>query len=304
MVVSVALDILADLRRQVAQNPDHRVVFLGRDGTSLAIAVEAVDPQFFAEHCAQVTISRKLAALAVLDAEQTMGVRLSLPDDFRYRIEDASAADGAFAALTQYLERQGIALRPGSSATIVDSSFKGTVQEVLSALYPQTSFRGDYIWHGPAATDPHPGTKRGFLEHCANPGDTGSVWEMAAYEYTLRGPLSSPDGFDAQGRPRQVPGRDEHQPLGIIDPEAIDFRYRDLTVRDAIMWANQAAIRDYARHVGAATDPRAELRDGVRTYQEQIRSWHFDDQPEAPESLVRFLDSFVRAGPGGTHRRR
>lgn len=44
LMVRTAQDMFPDLRSDVQENPDGKVVFVGRDGRSLALAVHALDP--------------------------------------------------------------------------------------------------------------------------------------------------------------------------------------------------------------------------------------------------------------------
>jgi hypothetical protein len=236
-----------------------------------------------------------MAMLAILDAESQRPGRKLIPDDFRWDFRGGrpSIVDAAF-RLQRHLETRGVPTEDGSSITIVDSSFKGTVQEVLAALYPDIEFRGAYIWHGPSPADPHPATKQGYLQHVTD-GGKGNIWETVAYEYSMRGSLSSPTGYGADGSPIQVPIR-EDDPYTGIERRAIASEYRDPTVRDAIMEANRQAAVDYARHVAGQRDPRPELELGVRAFREGTRSWRHDRQPRTPPRFLRYLDSFVTGG--------
>jgi hypothetical protein len=142
-VLQVASQMLVDFRTSVAENPDRRIAFVGRDGDSLALAVRQLDGQFFAAHCTQITLSRKLAMSAVLDAEaqrrrileldgalaREADVRIA-PEGFRwdFRSDGPQRTDGALGDLIHYLESRGFPLADGGAVTLVDSSFKGTVQ--------------------------------------------------------------------------------------------------------------------------------------------------------------------------------
>jgi hypothetical protein len=184
----------------------------------------------------------------------------------------------------------------GSSITIVDSSFKGTVQEVLAALYPGIRFQGAYIWHGQSPVDPHPGTKRGYLQHVTEPGNHGDIWETVTYEYSMHGPYASPTGYAPDGMPIQLPIRDTDEPLGKIRLRTVAPQYRDLRVRDAIMVANQHAAADYARHIAELPDPRRELEAGVAAFHVDTGSWRHDAAPTTPTAYLTYLDSFVIGG--------
>jgi 5,10-methylene-tetrahydrofolate dehydrogenase/methenyl tetrahydrofolate cyclohydrolase len=305
-VVKVALDMLVDFRAQVAADPAHRILFIGRDGDALAAVVREVDPAFFDAHCSQITLSRRLGMLAVTDAEHRWG-RTILPDGFRWRFDEPPSpqdVERAAGDLVDLLRELGVPVDVEHGAvTVVDSSFKGTVQEMLAALLPNIEFRGDYIWHGEAAADPHPGTKAGYVTHLGQPRlptDVDPKWETIAYEYSMRGPLSSPVRFGPDGLPEQQWGREEPDALSGLKPQLVDPRYRDPVVRDAVMRVNQVAVADYARHVASIADPRGELEAGFTTYRRDVHAWHADARPGQglPAPLERFLNSFVLDGPG------
>jgi hypothetical protein len=296
MVVSVAMDMLVDFRQQVAANPDHKIVFVGRDGDALAMVVRELDPTFFAESCRQVTIPRSQAMRAVLDVESGLGGRKLMPDAFRwdFRGEDPRPRF-ALQRLTAHLRSSGFPLAPGSSITIVDSSYKGTVQEALAALFPHITFQGAYIWHGVKPQDPHPGTKVGYLQHVTN-GGPGNSWETVAYEFSMRGQLTSPTGYREDGTPIQIPIREDSKPYAGVNDEAIAPRYLDPTIRDAIMEANRQAVVDLARYVAGHADPRQYLDAGVRAFREGTESWRKDPTPTTPPAFLTYLDSFAPKG--------
>jgi hypothetical protein len=334
-VVQVAAEMLIDFRTAVAENPARKIVFVGRDGDSLALAIHQLDRDFFDAHCTQITLSRKLAMMAVLDAEAQRhrslerdgivasedDVRIA-PAGFRwdFRSEAPENTTDALADLEDYLESQGVPLDEGSAVTIVDSSFKGTVQEILNALFPRISFAGAYIWHGQSAGDPHPGSKTGYATSLADPRPPDAVdpkWETVTYEDTLRGPLASPSGFE-NGRPVQGPESGDNPTSG-IHRRLIAERFRNAPgpvgpgtaprarLRDAILAVNREAISDYARHIASESDPGAELFAGFQAYRRQTWRWMhllMAHPPGVPDRYVTFLDSFVRGGAGGTHRRR
>jgi hypothetical protein len=176
----------------------------------------------------------------------------------------------------------------------VDSSFKGTIQEVLAALYRGTQFRGAYIWHGISRHDPHPGTKHGYLQEVSVP--PGDKWSTVTYEYSMRGSWTSPTGYRPDGSPIQIPIRDDADPLHGINRDGIAPRYRDATVRDAIMEANQQAAVDYARHIAGLSDPHSALEAGVRAFRSDTYSWWHDVPPAISGPVLMYLDSFVTGG--------
>jgi hypothetical protein len=302
MVVSVAMDMLVDFRQQVAANPDHKIVFVGRDGHALALVVQELDQAFFAESCREVVIPRSVGMLAILDAESEGAARF--PDSFRWKFSGRQPDfTDARQDLHEHLMSRGVPTAPGSSITIVDSSFKGTVQEMLAALYPDIDFQGAYIWHGPTRGDPHPGTKRGYLQETTTP--PGDIWGTVTYEYSMRGSWTSPTGYRPDGTPIQIPIRADSDPRHKINRDGIAPRYWDATVRDAIMEANQQAAVDYARHIASVPDPSPELEAGVPGVQTRYRLL-VPRQTANHVCFVPDLPGFVRRGrwrcgpPGAT----
>jgi uncharacterized membrane protein YgcG len=295
-VVEVANRMLEDFRARVAEDPGHRIVFVGRDGEALALAVRGLDPDFFERHCSEVTVSRKLAELALLDAEARAGRKLLNPP-FRWRGIEQADVLGSYELMQEYLRGQGVPIdRAGSSVTMVDSSFKGTVQEMLSATFPGTEFQGAYIWHGAAAGDPHPGTKTGYAQHLEwprDPADRGNIWETLVYEDALRGVLSSPARFGPDGQPEQHATRFDDDAMEGLSPARVSDRFADGLVRDAIRDINQRAIEDYARRIAGLEDPDAELAEGFQAFGDQVGNW-WRNEGEVNPAFSEFLDSFVR----------
>jgi hypothetical protein len=143
LITSIAAQMLPDLRRDAAAG--RHVVFVGRDGHSFAAATRALDPHFFDARCHEVVLSRVVAEAALQDLEVHRGARFPEVEGFRGTRNRVGPQDvpGAFRRLTAYLRTAGIPVgRPGSAVTLVDSSFKGTVQELLTAAYPHTDFQG------------------------------------------------------------------------------------------------------------------------------------------------------------------
>ncbi len=227
-LVKLADDMLDDLRETVANNPDgQRVVFVGRDGRSLAIAVAQLDPEFFRNHCSEVVLSRALVESAVQDLEHNQGKSFPQLLGFRGAAKKVDSADtvGAVGALTDYLHNHGVPVgMPLSRVTLVDTNYKGTVQELLTAVYPTTTFNGRYAFFAESPHDPHPGSKKGYALHLnksesdggipidALPDDVARTFAhqdaIGSIEETLHGPLSSPKrikaGLPAQAHIRNV----------------------------------------------------------------------------------------------------
>ncbi|WP_149826082.1 hypothetical protein [Streptomyces tailanensis] len=197
-MVSIAADMLDDLRSDVRQNPDRVIAFLGRDGHSLAAAVRGLDPEFFDRHCREVVVSRAVVDAALQDLEKNDGASFPEADAFRgaRKKVDPADVDGSYQHLTHYLRASGVPMGlPGSSVTVVDTSFKGTVQELMSAAYPQTEIQGRYAFLALSPDDPHPEAKQGYVLH----QEPDAVWQGLPQPYL---PEQRSQTFGNQGRAR------------------------------------------------------------------------------------------------------
>src|SRR5690606_7937339 len=289
---------------------------LSRDGHSLAAAVRSLDPDFFRENCSEVVLSRTVVEAALQDLEANAGLSFPQlkPEVFREKHGDVAAEDvpGAFRHLTQYLQRNGIPVgKPGSAVTVVDTSFKGSVQEVLAAMYPGTSFAGRYAFFGQSPHDPHPGSKRGYVVHLEvddewqgslhtelhnDPSLTfGTREAVQVIEYTQHGPFGSPERWTPKG-PHQGAQRDEVQPSPELNPIAVSQQYRNPLVREAVKAAALIAIHDtaaeYATRRTAGQEWSAPLMEARAQSTEDGRAW-IQRRPLSDRRLSRLLDSFV-----------
>jgi hypothetical protein len=305
-VVRHTLDVIADCKADIAANPGTVVVFLGRDGHAPALAAYHLDREFFDEHCTEVTVSRRLADTTVQDLERNAGKTFPQLEGFRTARDEVDPADipGAKAQMTRYLESRGVPVgTPGARIILVDSSFKGTVQELLSATYPHAEFRGRYLMYAESADDPHPGSKTGYaLHHPADatrdPDDLAQFFlekdAVLAVEQILRGPWSKAVRFGPDDVPIQTletPAIDQINPLDIA-PE-----YLEENVRLAVMDINQHAVADYAESIAAVRrdggDWRGELIDKSEAFMREVRSWVTGDRDTDP-AFAQLLGSFVR----------
>lgn len=306
--------MLPDLRADIARNPDRVIAFVGRDGHSLARATRELDPKFFERHCAECVLSRATADAAVEDFSRQHGLAFPELETFRGTARKVKPEDvaGSYARLGRYLESQGIpVLGAAPKITLVDTSYKGTVQVLLSRLFPNAEFYGRYAFFGESPADPNPGTKQGYALHLTGPeannglphaellpDDPGLTFSnkdaIATIEETLHGPLSSPAGI-ADG-PIQSPQRYETNPLTGLNPAKIDPSYRDPAVREAVKRLNLDAVTDYARNIaeqgrlGQAVGPI--LQQGADSYTDTVRRWLTGANPD-PE-FAGVADSFVR----------
>ena len=65
--------MLPDLRAAVEADPGRRIVFVGRDGATLARAVQRLAPELYREHGSYVMVSRRLPRAALEDYESDAG---------------------------------------------------------------------------------------------------------------------------------------------------------------------------------------------------------------------------------------
>ncbi|MFM9582737.1 ABC transporter permease [Streptomyces caniscabiei] len=316
-MVSVSAEMLDDLRADVRQNPDRVIAFLGRDGHSLAAAVRGLDPDFFDRHCREVVVSRAVVDAALQDLEKNAGASFPEAEAFRgaRKKVDPADVDGSYRHLTDYLRASGVPMGlPGSSVTVVDTSFKGTVQELMTAAYPQTQIQGRYAFLALSPDDPHPEAKQGYVFH----QEPDALWQglpqpylpeqrsqtfgnqdaLGVIEETLHGPMGSPVNVTAQG-PQQLPQQLDQQPLVGINPVCVAEQYRDPKVREAVKAAAVLAVHDSAvetaRSRDAGRDWEGELQQSRERFTDQVRSWvSRDGQTDGRLSAV--LDSFVRRG--------
>ena len=317
-----AARMLPDLRADA--DAGHRIMFVGRDGHALAAAVRGLDREFFASACSEVVLSRALAEAAVQDLEVNAGQQFRQLAGFRQAAARIPArhVTGSFRALTAYLNRCDVpAGVPGAAVTVVDNGLKGTIQELLAALYPQTVFAGRYLIHLPSPGDPHPGTKHGYLVHRSGPGWTGLPLPalpadpaltfacrdgVKVLEDTLHGTLASPLAWSASGRPRQRPQRLIRRQLAGLNPALVSSRYTRPEIREAVKAAALLAVYDTAARAARARAARQpwdiELTAAARQFTADVRAW-IAGRPAETVGLGELLDSFVRRRDQDINRR-
>lgn len=313
LMVRIADDMLADLRADVGSHRTDRIAALGRDGHSLAIAMARLDRQFVQRHVSNLVLSRALVENALQDLESHLGLEFPQVRGFRRVASRVDPADtiGGFRVLSDYLQAHGVPVaRPGSRVTVFDTSFKGTVQELLAAVYPETTFTGRYAFLGESPYDPHPGSKKGYEVHLTTsqsrqgrpfyvlPAEESKTFAhqlaINSVEELLDGPMTSPVRIGADG-PAQTGQRNEPALLVGLSQGRVSPRLRQLRVREGVKVVNLLAVADCARDVAALRDSGADYRRrlevGARRYRDEIRAWIGDR--ETDPRLKEFLDSFV-----------
>ncbi|WP_327634956.1 hypothetical protein OHB24_33865 [Kribbella sp. NBC_00482] len=313
LMVRVADDMLADLRADVGSRRTDRILGLGRDGHHLAFAMRMLDHDFIQQNCSNLVVSRALVENALQDLENHQGMTFPQVDGFRRVASRVDPADtvGGFQVLRDYLQMRRVPVgRPGSRVSVFDTSYKGTVQELLSAVYPETKFTGRYAFHGAPPYDPHPGSKQGYEVHLtATEGRGGlplyelpeDVSKTFAHQLALNsieelfdGPMSSPVRIGSAG-PEQTGQRNQPALLDGLSRGRISPRLRHLPVREGVKVMNLHAVADLAGDVARVRDAggnyRAWLDDWAHRYRMEIRAWISGGSTDP--RLAELLDSFV-----------
>ncbi|MFF5338506.1 ABC transporter permease [Streptomyces sp. NPDC013181] len=314
LITSITARMLPDLQQDAATG--RRIVFLGRDAHSFAAAARALDPGLFADHCSEVVLSRVVADAAVQDLEVHRGARFPEIEGFRATRKRVPPDEvpGAYRRLTAYLRAAGVPVGlPDSAVTLVDSSFKGTVQELIAAAYPQTDFEGRYAFFGAAPDDPNPQRKHGYVVHlAAEETGEGRGWPLDdlhsdpaktfaskdpinAIEDTLNGPMDTPLRITSGG-PLQRTQREDPEYLVGFNPILVPHRYRDPSTREAIKAAALLAVHDAAVEA-AAHRTRPGWHESMQQQHErataEIRAWT-ERSPQVDPLLKTVLDSMAR----------
>ncbi|MCU1643424.1 MAG: putative NAD(+)--arginine ADP-ribosyltransferase [Nocardia sp.] len=320
-IVKVADDMLTNLKAQVAENPNLKVVFVGRDGHSLGLAMTHLDPQFVQDHGHEVTLSRAVVETAVQDLENNAGCDFPEISGFRNAAGkvDPTAIDDAYFRLTEYFHDLGIPMgEPGSEIALVDTSYKGTVQELLNAIYPETGFEGHYMFYSASPADVHVGNKIGYaLDLGVDEGNGGlPVRQLPAdrdltfshqdalgtIEEIMHGPLGSPKGIGSDGLPAQNLQRYESDPLEGLNPATVADRFADPLVREAAKRISLVPVVQIAHHIAElranGIEPHGELQGGFDNCVDRVREWIEGGEAVDPK-LNQVLDSFVRRGDKG-----
>lgn len=310
-------DMLAGVREQAARRPEQVVVFVGRDGFPLAAAARGLDPEFVAQRTRTVALSRVVLEHALRDLENNAGRDLGLPPAFRLGSAPDPARAGSYRQLTRYLAANGVPVgREGSAVALVDTSYKGTSQEMLAAAYPATEFIGHYAFFGAHPEDPHPGSKSGYALHrdpdpgggfpVAAPDPAGAaLWAhpeaIAAIEDLHHGALAKPREWTG-ARPEQRGMRTDDAELADLNPARLAPGFTDPVAREAGHDAALLAVGDVAAQAGRRArggDPawRANLEAASTEFSDQLRTWithrNPSDRPGLDPQLGRVLDAFA-----------
>ncbi len=311
-MTKVAVDMLPDLRRIIALNHRARVIFVGRDGFSLGHIVERLDPLFHNQFCREFHIARVTADAAVHEAELWQVDAFHEVREFRkdgpHRSETLRRS--GWQDLVASFEADATYLDNGRAEfALIDSGYKGSIQEMLAAAFPDARFHGFYIFHGSSPRDPHPDSKKGYILHLGpghftqgrairdklldDPELTFAHHDaIVALEDLLRG---SSDRAPSASISREVSLASSE--LQGINPILVAHEYLDDSVREAVRAIVLRTTNDYAGRYAAwrRSDPSvawADLVFNAGKLRPQIHAW-MAQYPGDP-GLRRLLDSFVR----------
>jgi len=299
-------------KTELATDPDHRYVFVGRDGYCLAAIAGALDPDFLRDHCSYLLLTRRMVEAGLQDEEINGGKTFDVDDTFRkYKsIVTAEETQGAKADLTEHLENHEVPVtEPGRNITLIDTSLKGSAQEGLSALYPAVNFDSRLLFFAQSPADPHPDSKTGLALHMLAPEDGSNPTveslpedrsktfahpeAIFAVEDLLHGPWSTAKGFGEDGQPIQElepPPVDELNPLD-ISPAFGDPATR-LAAADAMVLAARDRAFEAAQRRDRGADWRAELGENAEEFVDQVRSRISGEETDT--DLAEVLGSFAR----------
>ncbi|WP_146017599.1 hypothetical protein [Verrucosispora sp. ts21] len=324
LIIKASLDILPHLQRLVQHDPRTRIIFAGRDSFSLGYVVSTIDRPFSEKYCRSLYLTRAIVDAAISDLE-AQGHSFVEIETFRKRAA-GPARPAAWQELHDYLEASDLRLDDASGpVVIVDTGYKGSIQAMLAAMYPQVSFVGHYVFFSQSPDDPYPATKRGHLFDAGTglaaggralrgplPNDPELTFAhheaIVAVEELLQGSQLSPSAMDPTGRPRLRRARRSEDPYEGLNPVCIAEEFTDPVMREAVLSFNVLAVSRLAARLATHVNPTAErwhpaavespwyqeLSRRVETLRDQLRAWIAGSPADAVHPvLLRMLDSFV-----------
>jgi len=307
-ITKVAADMLPDLKRITAANYRAQVIFIGRDGFSLGYVIRQMDPLFHNQRCREFQVSRSMADAAVHEAESWpltgLGGIAAFRKDGPHR--SPTRARTGWQDLVQAFERDAAYLdRSGAEFVLVDTGYKGSIQEMLAAAFPTAKFHGCYVFCGESPDDPHPGTKKGYALHLHAENSFGG---RAIRDHLLDDPdltFAHHDaivaveellkGADSPASASAKPGNESC--LAGLNPIRVAHEYTTNSVREAVLAMVLRATSDYAALYAATQGPairiaRAALAEGAERLRRELHDWMA--RRPGHSALRRLLDSFVR----------
>ncbi|BCK56235.1 hypothetical protein NWFMUON74_40070 [Nocardia wallacei] len=310
-IVHHMADFVHQAEAEIRDDPNHRYMFLGRDGNALAVSAAVLSPDLYAHHGAALSITRRMMENSLREQERVTGKSFEIDAFRKYKNDDIDEpVTGAKADLADVLESGGFQINePGQTITVVDTSLKGSTQVGLSTQYPQPNWRGVYLVFMQGQTDPDPDSKKGLALDLRWPHDRGGAGEdelpasrahtfahpsaILIIEDLLHGPWSSAQGIDADGHPIQTL---EPPPIDELNPLDISPAFQAPSTRLAAADAMLLAVRDRAfeavRRRAAGADWRTELEQEAERFVDDVRSWI--STGDTDPGLAELIRSFAR----------
>lgn len=317
-VSKISCEILDDLDGDPSFDENSRLVCLERDGRPYAINFQAIRPEL-SGRVREVTASRLIVERALQDREKNAGVKFPQLEGFRHGRTEISAQDVTGASLLLTRELAAADVLPSATdigrpkqARMVDIGIKGTIQEALAALYPETQFLGHYAMYFSNPSDPHPGTKKGYELHVEGPrpwwprGHARIMPEDPKYTFAhldavkaiediLCGPWASATHLDENGPVRERLRYNENEFVE-INPLKVSLVYQHRILREASRELGHHAVADFAQALALSRNgvasQRGRLVEATDEFRELTRDWVLK-RPVDP-TVQTVLDSFVR----------
>lgn len=304
-ITKVAVDMLADLAKlQASSNRRLRAIFVGRDALALSYAMHQLDPAFHYFYCRELgPVSRAVTDRVIAQASKWWPERLEAIEKYRFNkrapYRSRTTEPQTWDEMLDYLQIDSIDLKHRLAVddfVVIDTGYKGSIQEMLAAAFPQVTFRGMYLFH--AATDAATSPKKGYvLDLDPERGRNGeAIRDRVIDNEDLT--FAHHDGIVAIEE-LLCGGLDiiiAEDPLEGINPSTIAAHYRPRSVRLAVFTASQLAVADYAARLRTLRRKSGfwydELTEESKALPQQIYGWLTGRQMD--KQLRELLDSFVR----------
>lgn len=301
-ITKIAADMLSEMATIVTstQRRPH-VLFIGRDAAAIGYAIEELTPGFHNQFCSAVApLSRALADTVAEEAAFWFPDSVAAIEQYRkpgpHRELDVDV--GAWQGLVDFLEVCNAYLDNSDALFIlVDTGYKGSIQEMLTVAYPNAVFYGLYAFY--AAATRSSVRKKGMILNL----DYEQGWGgQAIRDRIIDDPALLFAHHDAVVAVEELlRGESEtnmmKDPLDGLNPTKISAYYTERDVRRATLALHQIAITAYAAHDIDARDNSPEtwysnLGVAAERFPRELYAWLTRRPCDA--ALRTLLDSFVR----------
>lgn len=301
-ITKVAIDMLTEASKIVKASPRRpRVLFIGRDALALGYSIEQLAPGFHNQYCAELApLSRVLADVVAEEAAEWFPDQVAVIDRYRkpgpHRTHVRTSS--AWKGLVDFLEEANVYLDNSNALIIlIDTGYKGSIQEMLTASYPNAEFHGLYAFHSAAGSTLS--SKKGFALHLDSTHGFGGV---AIRDCVIDDPALTFAHHDAIVAVEELlRGESEtatmSNPLDGLNPIKVAPQYAERNVRRATLAVHQLAVAAYGTRIVEAQHARPDtwyedLNIAAQRLPSELHAWLTDRQVEP--ALRTILDSFVR----------